>query len=223
MTDHSFNPDVAKEVGVIAATLYKNIRHWCEKSRANRKNIHDGKAWTYNSVRAWGELYPYLSDKQIRTALLKLEEAEYIAIGEFNKDNRDRTKWYCDLRVSICPNGKMQLPKKETPTLAHKGEPLPIINPNINHSPLSPPKGKGTRLPENWYPSDEGCQLAASLGVNPNTEIEVFRDYWIAVSGSKGVKLDWDATWRNWVRRSKPSAQNKKSQSEIMIEAFARA
>lgn len=28
-----------------------------------------------------------------------------------------------------------------------------------------------------------------------------FRDYWIAQPGQKGVKTDWDATWRNWVRR----------------------
>jgi hypothetical protein len=30
-----------------------------------------------------------------------------------------------------------------------------------------------------------------------------FRDYWIAVAGQRGVKLDWDATWRNWVRNQK--------------------
>ena len=29
---------------------------------------------------------------------------------------------------------------------------------------------------------------------------EKFKDYWIAQPGQKGVKLDWDATWRNWVR-----------------------
>lgn len=30
---------------------------------------------------------------------------------------------------------------------------------------------------------------------------EQFRDYWIAQPGQKGVKTDWEATWRNWVRR----------------------
>jgi hypothetical protein len=33
------------------------------------------------------------------------------------------------------------------------------------------------------------------------TEFEEFRDYWCAVAGSKGVKLDWLATWRNHLRR----------------------
>jgi hypothetical protein len=29
-----------------------------------------------------------------------------------------------------------------------------------------------------------------------------FKDYWIAQPGQKGVKLDWAATWRNWVRNT---------------------
>ncbi|WP_424807696.1 hypothetical protein [Rhodococcus sp. 27YEA15] len=38
-------------------------------------------------------------------------------------------------------------------------------------------------------------------------ELRIFRDYWIAQPGAKGVKLDWDATWRNWVRRARPTAR----------------
>jgi hypothetical protein len=34
-----------------------------------------------------------------------------------------------------------------------------------------------------------------------------FHDYWISCPGSKGVKTDWLATWRNWCRR-----ENEKSQ-----------
>lgn len=30
-----------------------------------------------------------------------------------------------------------------------------------------------------------------------------FRDYWIAKAGKDGVKLDWLATWRNWIRNQK--------------------
>lgn len=28
-----------------------------------------------------------------------------------------------------------------------------------------------------------------------------FADYWAGVAGPKGIKLDWVATWRNWLRR----------------------
>lgn len=30
-----------------------------------------------------------------------------------------------------------------------------------------------------------------------------FLDYWVAKPGKDGTKLDWEATWRNWVRREK--------------------
>lgn len=146
MADHSFDPEIAQEVGMIAAVLYRNIQHWCEHNRTNNKHIHEEKAWTYNSVRAWKEQYPYLSEKQVRTALLRLEEAGFIAVGEFNKDNRDRTKWYCDLRNSICPTGKMQLPQRATPTLAREGKPLPDIKP-INLQKINK---KGSRFQEFW-------------------------------------------------------------------------
>ena len=32
---------------------------------------------------------------------------------------------------------------------------------------------------------------------------EQFKDHWIAQPGQRGVKADWLATWRNWVRREK--------------------
>jgi hypothetical protein len=46
-------------------------------------------------------------------------------------------------------------------------------------------------------------QFAIKHRVNPLVEFEKFRDYWIAQPGQKGVKLDWDATWRNWCRNAK--------------------
>ena len=33
-------------------------------------------------------------------------------------------------------------------------------------------------------------------------EALVFRDHWLGAAGQKGVKADWAATWRNWIRRA---------------------
>ena len=38
---------------------------------------------------------------------------------------------------------------------------------------------------------------------------EKFKDYWIALPGQKGSKLNWTATWRNWVRNQNGGAQTK--------------
>ena len=52
---------------------------------------------------------------------------------------------------------------------------------------------RGSRLPPDWTPE----------GDYDREELERFRDYWIAKAGKDGVKLDWQATWRNWLRNSK--------------------
>jgi hypothetical protein len=31
--------------------------------------------------------------------------------------------------------------------------------------------------------------------------LAAFTDYWQARAGKEACKLDWDATWRNWVRK----------------------
>jgi hypothetical protein len=37
-----------------------------------------------------------------------------------------------------------------------------------------------------------------------------FRDYWIAQPGAKGRKVDWDATWRNWIRNQRGQSASSK-------------
>lgn len=62
---------------------------------------------------------------------------------------------------------------------------------------------RGTRLPDDWTPSEDlkRWTLDNCPGLNGPYVAAQFRDYWHAVPGAKGVKLDWDATWRTWCRR----------------------
>lgn len=108
---HIFDPEIAAKVGVNAAVLFQNIRHWCEKNMANEHNIHDGHAWTYNSRRAFVELFPYLTDKQVRVGLKKLEDEGLIITGNFNADARDRTKWFAvpSLTNALDPEGQSNI------------------------------------------------------------------------------------------------------------------
>ena len=53
-------------------------------------------------------------------------------------------------------------------------------------------------FPKEWK---EFCQQTRPE-LHPTKTFDQFKDYWIAQSGQKGVKLDWFATWRNWVRNT---------------------
>lgn len=92
--NHSFNVEVAKDVGVLAATMFNNIGFWVDNNRANGRNLHDGKYWTYNSVRAFAEQFPYATESQISGALRKLRDGGYLETGQYCEDQRDRSLWY---------------------------------------------------------------------------------------------------------------------------------
>lgn len=62
-------------------------------------------------------------------------------------------------------------------------------------------KKKGSRLPADWVPDEVFARSQGLSAWETETEAEKFRDYWAAQPGQRGVKLDWDATWRNWVRK----------------------
>lgn len=178
---NSFDTEIALDVGINAAILYKNIQYWCEFNKTNDKNFHDGYYWTYNSTKAFSQQFKYLSAKQVRTALDVLEEKGYIKVGNFNQLGGDRTKWYTDLKAenkAFAPEGKsnllrgqMELPCKANGT-APEGEAIPNINTDIesdiNTIPpiISPEENRKLLFKQFWeaYPScdrkvdKDGCE-----------------------------------------------------------------
>ena len=128
---HSFDIDLAEAYGILEAILLNHFQHWIKHNAANEKHYHDGRYWTFNTVKAFAELFPYASAKQIRTAINKLIKADIIMTGNYNKTTYDRTLWYAftDKGLTICPLGKMDVPKKEN-GCAEKGKPIPNTIPN---------------------------------------------------------------------------------------------
>jgi hypothetical protein len=90
-------------------------------------------------------------------------------------------------------------PKKETTNVVSKK-----TDENRNGSRL-----QIETLPDDWreFCHDERPEL------NADRVFARFRDHWIAESGAKGRKLDWFATWRNWVRNEKWVSYGSRQQS----------
>ena len=66
---------------------------------------------------------------------------------------------------------------------------------------------RGTRISEPFVVTDEMVEWAKTNapGLDLDRVTAKFIDYWAAIPGAKGVKLDWTATWRNWLRREAES------------------
>jgi uncharacterized protein YdaU (DUF1376 family) len=80
----------------------------------------------------------------------------------------------------------------------------------ITHNTKPKENKRGSRLAQDWFLSKSMGEWAQQE--RPDLDVrqvaEQFKDYWVAQAGQKGVKLDWDATWRNWVRNTKAVKPN---------------
>jgi uncharacterized protein YdaU (DUF1376 family) len=88
--------------------------------------------------------------------------------------------------------------KKDGTTAPSKESAPPLAAPD------DAPDKRGTRLPKSWNPSAANLAEARAMGMPPpaiGRIADSFRDYWISRPGREGLKLDWDATWRNWCRK----------------------
>ena len=148
---------VAAVYGFEEAVFLDSIIFWYRTNKAENRNFRDGRWWTYNSIKAFEEVFPWWSAKQIRRIAGSCREQGALIAGEFNKDRRDRSLWYTpgdellklyglEAQTGTCtrPNGQMQSTEQAN-ELAQMGE-CNIRKPCSNHdgtdmSPYSPPTG----------------------------------------------------------------------------------
>ena len=165
-------------------------------------------------------------------------DGEYITNARLTKEHQKATAKSTVRANAGSLGGKAKALKKNDQGLANatdlpkhgqKSEPD-----KVKREAKASPK-KGTRLPADWRLSKALGEWAVSEGASVDQvrqEAEKFRDYWHSVAGAKGTKLDWDAVWRNWIRKAladqKPhfkaiqGGQNDKrpSKSEFKQNAF---
>ena len=98
--------------------------------------------------------------------------------------------------------------------------PVGTQNININHKET---KRTATRIPEDFWPSKELLEWQAEHFEEVDWKLEThkFVDYWSSVSGGKGMKTDWQATWRNWIRNNKkPKRTSRQDENKKAIREF---
>ena len=197
--EHSFNIYIAKKYGIPAAVLLKNIQFWIEKNKANEVNLFDGHYWTYNSKRAFAELFPYLNPRQIDYALQKLIDDGLLITGNYNKVAYDRTLWYAITKkgYSILQNCEMDLPNLIN-ELPNNVQPIPDIKADVKNNIKTNISRTASRLtPPTLEEVKQYC-----FERNNNVDAERFIDYYTSNGWKVGKNpmKDWKAAVRTWER-----------------------
>lgn len=135
--NHSFKVEIAEKYGIEKAILLENFYYWVKKNEANKKNIHDGKAYTYNSAEAFEKLFPYMKARKIAQLLREMEKEDKLLIsGQFGQYNRTKSYTLTDkalllLGDSIIP--KIDNGKSENSTI-EKPEDVSCLNTDIKQT-----------------------------------------------------------------------------------------
>jgi uncharacterized protein YdaU (DUF1376 family) len=106
-----------------------------------------------------------------------------------------------------CNAPATHLQREQVIAAASPATAIPTPTPTPTPTPKKNPSGsgRGSRLPPEWEPGEDGFAFASAQGLangRAQAEFEKFRDFWAAKAGQGATKADWQAAWRSWVRKA---------------------
>ena len=118
---------------------------------------------------------------------------------------------------------KRAMNRNATPVERPLNDGLTSVQPTSNQQPVTSnhikENKRGTRLAKEFLFPGEWLAFCKQErpDLQPVQTFEKFKDYWISQAGQKGVKLDWFATWRNWVRNTNAPKVNFADISRVTV------
>jgi outer membrane biosynthesis protein TonB len=183
---------LARRLGCTRAKTIKLMNALCETGKIT---IEDGRIYQPRALKETKKAQEN-SEKQTKIANARWSRLDVKTNENKPADDATALPRECQLEPE---------PEPETigkPIVVHASVPPPIVEqPKRSAQPKS--GARGSRIPANWTPTPKDYAFASSEGLTReeiNREADRFRDYWIAASGRTACKLDWEATWRNWIR-----------------------
>jgi hypothetical protein len=165
-------------------------------------NFSDESGYSFPAIKTIAEM-SCMSDSSVRRALVDLCEREILRIDHrFRADGSQTSSGYflqLTPPVNLTPPPCTVAPPPITGDTPYNHQSTTTITDDKS----SVANKRGTRISEDWQPSQDDYNQALQMGLTVeqvDNEANKFRDYWIGVPGAKGVKLNWSATWRNRCR-----------------------
>jgi hypothetical protein len=93
MINH-FNSNIAVAYGINTAIFVQQLSQWTFINLVNKRNLHDGLCWSFNTLEAYEDIFPYWSKRQLETLISNAVRDGLVVKGNYNKHKYDRTCWY---------------------------------------------------------------------------------------------------------------------------------
>ena len=188
----------------------------------------------YRRLLDWQYLHekPIPTDPVIIARLTMLNECltdvEQV-LNEFFKQTKDgwinvraytEIELYNDKISKASIAGKASAARRKSGIKQTLNDRLTTVQPIKNKELLITNNIKGSRLPNSWVAPREYLDFCLNErpDLDPFKISIMFKDYWCGLAGSKAVKADWFATWRNWVRRQEKNKSSYKNKSNVVTD-----
>lgn len=125
-----------------------------------------------------------------------LKERSYVAQKSASRRDSAAKRW------NKTKNGDANAMQSDCKTDAPTPTPTPTLK---EREPNGSSKKIGSRISPDWTLPSEWREWAIGQGMSASavvSQADRFRDYWLGKSGKDATKTDWQATWRNWVRKA---------------------
>lgn len=228
-----FKNEVLGVADPLLTILFESL--WCLADKRGR--LED------RPLRIKAETFPYREGIDINGYLTELSRLEFIhryvvdglaiiQIINFEKhQNPHHTEKESELpEYSINSNGYDLTVKDTLNNGIAPADSLLLITDSLNTDSgsaekSSAPKQSGKALPKDWVLPKAWGEWALSerpdLSADEVRKIsESFKDHWLSTANqAKSKRADWEATWRNWIRRQEVSKTKFKNKSDVISDS----
>lgn len=222
---HHFDVNEATLYGVESAILLANIRFWLANNKANKVNAYDGYYWTYNSARAFSELFPYMTARSISRYLKNLCDLGVLVAGNYNKTSYDHTLWYTipsEFEVKIDDN---RLPKtrKSSGQNDESTRNLVVTIPDNKTQILNTDSKldivQSNRFEEFWqeYPKKKAKEACKKIWDKLNPDGNLIQQIVLAVINSRENDPQWTSDGGQFIPMPSTYLNQKRWEDELVI------
>lgn len=142
---HSFDIDLAKRYGVECAILIHHFQHWIRVNRRCKRNIRDGKCWTFQTRKEIQAHFGYWTFEEVKYLCEKLVALDVLVTANYNKIKIDKTLWYAFKNEELFgvddESSNKVYEREKSPSRGKIPSPIPDTKTeDISIPPLPPPQ-----------------------------------------------------------------------------------